>query len=65
MDFIEAKRVTLRQLEPGRTYSIAHFDPVECMGNDPAPSVVDIKGEARLPAPDHSHDLVILLKLVT
>ncbi|HSV74731.1 MAG TPA: DUF4038 domain-containing protein [Chthonomonadales bacterium] len=58
---LEDRPIILRQLEPGRTYAVSHFDPVSCEESVGGALTADRKGEARLPAPGHGHDWVALL----
>lgn len=53
---LEARDVLLRQLEPGRTYRISLFDPVETTESSGGDRTADYKGEIRLSAPGHQHD---------
>ena len=59
--FLQDRRVVLRQLEPGCTYTVTHFDPVEMTESIGGVRVADHGGEVRLPAPGHGHDWVVLL----
>ena len=53
---LDPKPVLLRQLAPGRTYRVSHFDPVEGREGNDSTLIADAKGEAHLPAPAHGHD---------
>ena len=59
---LESKPVALHQLEPGRTYAVTHFDPAEARESDGGTLTADDRGEARLSAPQHNHDWVLLLR---
>jgi hypothetical protein len=58
---VEAKPVVLHQLEPGRSYSIKYFDPVEAKETDGGFFSADNKGKTILPAPKYNHDWVVLI----
>ena len=53
--------IVLHGLQPGRTYQLRHFDPVEAREGTTSSVVADAKGEIRIPPPDYSHDDAILL----
>lgn len=59
------RAVVLRQLEPGRAYTVTHFDPVETTETTGATLTADQRGEVRLPAPGHGHDWAVLIEPVT
>ena len=59
---VEARSIVLRQLEPGRMYSVMHFDPVAGSETDGGTFTADMKGEFQLPAPNHGHDWAVLVK---
>jgi hypothetical protein len=61
---IEAKPVVLHQLEPGSTYSIKYYDPVDAKETDGGFFSADSKGKTTLLAPKYNHDWVVLIQPV-
>jgi len=59
---VQDRPIVLRQLEPGVTYAVTHFDPVVTVESNGGTLLADLKGEARLPAPGHGHDWVVLMQ---
>lgn len=54
--------VILRQLEPGRSYRVTYFDPVECEETEGTAATADHQGTVRVEPPPHPHDWVLLVE---